>query len=211
MAKRFRTYRGRFAAAVGAAVAAALLVVPVAGADLGLTQAVLPNCGPTIYPFAQFGDPNAYYSFPNNGFENGSTSWTLTGGASVGKGNEPWNVNGSGKSSLTVPAGASAASPLVCINLLAPDWRMFARSNAANGALHAQIVFYGVTGNVTGILNVADLNPAGYSAWQPTSTISSLLALPLLTRYAQLRLNSNATSGSWQVDDIFVDPWASRG
>ncbi len=119
-------------------------------------------------------------------------------------------MNGPGKSSLVLPPGASASSPRVCINLLTPEWRMFAHSNAANGALHAQIVFYGLTGNLTGILNVADLAPSGYGSWQPTSTISSVLALPLLTRYAQLRLTSTATSGSWQVDDVFVDPWASR-
>ena len=175
-----------------------------------LTQTVLPTCGPAVHPFAQFGDHSAYYGFANNGFENGLSGWRVTG-ASVVAGNEPWHVNGPGTSSLSLSAHGAAASPLVCINLLDPGWRMFARANGANGPLHAQVVFYGLTGNITGVLNVADLQPSKYGSWQPTVAIRSLLALPLLTKYAQLQLQSAATRGTWQIDDVFVDPWANRG
>lgn len=175
-----------------------------------LQQALLPTCGATVHPFAQFGDSNAYFAFPNNGFESGTVGWRLSG-ASVVKGNEPWQVNGPGSSSLSLSPSGTAASPLVCINLLDPDWRMFARAAGANGPLHAQVVFYGVTGNITGLVNFNDLPVAKYTSWAPTATIRSILALPLLTRYAQLRVSSAASRGSWQLDDVFVDPWANRG
>jgi hypothetical protein len=191
----------------GVALAAAVgLAVPSAHAGFSL----LPTCGSTSHPFSQFGDAHAYYGFSNNGFESGSGGWTVRG-ASVVLGNEPWYVNGTGKSSLSLPPGASVASPLVCINLLNPYWRMFVRSNGANGPLHAQVVFYGLTGNITGIVNFVDFSSRNYGTWQPSGKVLSALALPLLTRSAQLRLTSGATSGSWQVDDVFVDPWASRG
>ena len=45
---------------------------------------------------------------------------------------------------------------------------MFAHANGANGALRAQIVFYGLLGNVTGILNVTDFDPSGYASWAPS-------------------------------------------
>jgi hypothetical protein len=187
---------------------AAALAAPAANADLigGVTQVLLPTCGTSLHPFAQFGDSHAYYSIQNNGFENGSNGWTLGGGAYVGLGNEPWYVNGWGSHSLVLPPGASATSPGFCINLLDPDLRMFAR-RAANSGLQVQVLFRGLTGNLTGILNYATFSPSDYATWQPTDTVNSLLALPLGTSYAQVRLTSLASSGTWQVDDVFVDPW----
>jgi hypothetical protein len=187
--------------------AAALLAVPAANAGLigSVTQTVLPTCGSNGYPFAQFGDQHAYYGFANNGFESGTTGWTVSGSYGVSKGNEPWNVNGAGTHSLTLLPGASATSPAFCINLLDPAIRAFARGTAG-GDLKIQVIFHGLTGNLTGILNAGDVSGSG--AWAPTSRISSLLALPLLTAYAQIRVT--AASGTWQVDDVFVDPFISR-
>jgi hypothetical protein len=196
-----------------AVLAMVALAVPSANAGLldplaPVVQLVLPTCGAQSYPFAQWGDNNPYYPVPNAGFESGTTGWLVSGG-SLAYGNEPWYVNGNGRYSLSLRPGGSARSPLVCINLLDPFFRMFAKSNAANGPLKVQIYFYGLTGNLTGILNVDTLDADDYASWNPTGTIPSALALPLLTRYAQLRVTSAATSGTWQIDDVFVDPWVS--
>jgi hypothetical protein len=88
--------------------------------------------------------------------------------------------------------------------------RMFARSAGANGSLHVQVLFHGLTGNLTGLLNVGSLSPGSFSSWQPTQRVLSTLALPLLTTSAQVVLTSTATSGSWQVDDVYLDPCASK-
>jgi len=107
-----------------------------------------------------------------------------------------------GQPSLVLPAGATATSPAFCINLLDPTVRMFAR--ASSGAkLNIQVIFHGLTGNVTGILNTTTIGGTG--AWEATDPCSSALALPLLTAYAQIKVT--AVSGSWQVDDAYVDPW----
>ncbi|MDE3191198.1 MAG: hypothetical protein KGL94_10325 [Acidobacteriota bacterium] len=172
-------------------------------------SAGLLTCPANQQPFAQFGDYNDYFGFANNGFENGTSGWSVSG-STVVTGNEPWGVNGSGSSSLSIGPGGTASSPRVCTALLAPDWRMFAKANGANGSLRAQIVFYGLLGNVTGILNVTSFGPAGYAAWEPTADVPSLLSLPLATVSAQLRLTNTGSSGTWQVDDVFVDPWLSR-
>jgi hypothetical protein len=195
-----------------AVLAAAVFSVPAANAGLisGLVDVVLPTCGTTVYPFAQFGDNNGYYAFPNNGFESGATGWSLSGGAGVVSGNEPWYVNGRGASSLALGPGASATSPAVCINLLEPFFRMFAKSASANGNLQVQIIFRGLTGNLTGLLNFGSLSPSGYDSWQPSSTVPSLLARPLGTTSAQMRVTSTASSGTWQIDDVFVDPCVVR-
>ena len=184
-----------------AAAASAVIAAPAGNAALA--------CSGSLQPFAQFGDNNDYFGFANNGFESGSNGWKLSN-SFVASGNEPWFVNGAGTSALSLSPGGSASSPKVCTALNAPGWRMFARSNGANAPLTAQIVFYGLLGNITGILNVATLQPSDYASWEPSADIPSILSLPLLTYAAQLRLTSSATSGTWQVDDVFVDPWGNR-
>jgi len=181
----------------------------VAAASAPAGGAALLTCPANLQPFAQFGDDNDYFGFANNGFESGTNGWSVSG-STVVSGNEPWNVNGPGASSLAIGPGGTASSPRVCTALLAPDWRMFAKSNGANGSLRAQIVFYGLLGNVTGILNLTSFGSADYAGWEPTADVPSLLSLPLATVSAQLRLTNTGSSGTWQVDDVFVDPWLSR-
>lgn len=185
-----------------AAAATAVIAAPAGNAGLL-------SCPASLHPFAQFGDDNTYFGFTNNGFESGTSGWGVSGASVVG-GNEPWNVNGSGSSSLSIGPGGTAYSPRVCAALLAPAWRMFAKSNGANGSLRAQIVFYGLLGNITGILNVTNFGSSDYGSWEPSGDIASILALPLATVSAQLRLTNTSSSGTWLVDDVFVDPWGSR-
>ena len=192
----------RSALILAAAAVAAIVAVPSGKAAL--------TCTGSLQPFAQFGDQNDYFAFSNNGFESGTAGWNIAN-AFVSGGNEPWAVNGGGNSSLTIGPGGSASGPKVCAALNAPGWRMFAHSNGANGPLQAQVIFYGLLGNVTGILNFTSFSPSGYTTWQPSGDVPSALALPLLTYAAQLRLTSTATSGTWQVDDVFVDPFGMRG
>ena len=196
----------RLALAFLLSVSVAVVAVPAGSAAVrGLL-----SCPASLHPFAQFGDGNTYFAFADNGFESGSDGWRLSG-SSIVTGNEPWDVNGSGDHSLSIAPGGTASSPRVCSALLAPAWRMFAKSDGANGSLTARIVFYGLLGNVTGILNVTSFGAGGYGSWQPSSDVPSLLSLPLTTVSAQLVLTNTGSSGSWQVDDVFVDPCGMRG
>ncbi len=189
-----------------AVVAAAGLSVPVASAGLLGRLGLLPSCGATSHPFTPWGDSGSYCAFPNLGFESGSMGWTLHGNASVVAANEPWHVSGAGTRALQLGPGASALSSPLPVSLLDPWLRFFARSAGANGSLHVQVYFHGLTGNLTGLLNVGSLSPGAYSSWQPSSKVLSALALPLLTSTAQVQLTSQATSGNWQVDDVYLDP-----
>ena len=107
--------------------------------------------------------------------------------------------------SSSAPAPSALSSPLP-VSLLDPWIRFFARSAGANGPLQVQVVFRGLTGNLTGLLNFGSLSPGGFANWQPTPDVLSTLALPLLTSTAQVELTSQAKSGSWQVDDLYLDP-----
>jgi hypothetical protein len=197
----------RLPCAVALAAAAGLFVL---SASAGAARALLPPCGATSYPFVQWGDSDAYCAFPNLGFENGATGWTLTGKASIVAGNEPWHVSGSGTHALQLGPGATALSSPLPVSLVDPWIRFFAQSVGANGSLHVQVLFHGLTGNLTGLLNIGSLSASGYSSWQPTQRVLSTLALPALTTSAQVLLTSQATSGNWQVDDVYLDPCVAK-
>jgi hypothetical protein len=189
-----------------AAVAAAVgLSVPAASAGW-----LLPSCGSTSHPFTVWGDYDSYCAFPNLGFESGMTTWKVSGNASVVAANEPWHVSGAGTHALQLGPGATALSSSLPVNLLDPWVRLFARSSGANGSLRVQVLFHGLLGNLTGVLNVGSLSPGSYSSWQPTQRVLSTLALPLFTTSAQVQLTSQATSGSWQIDDVYLDPCVAK-
>lgn len=193
-----------------AVVAAAGLSVPAASASRAARLALLPSCGTTSHPFAHWNDNEAYCAFPNLGFENGKTAWTLTGSTAIVAANEPWHVSGPGTHALQLGPGATATSSSLPVSLLDPWLRFFAHSAGANGPLHVQVLFHGLLGNLTGVLNVGSLSASSYSSWQPTARVPSLLALPLATTSAQVVVTSQAKAGSWQVDDFYLDPCASK-
>ena len=115
-------------------------------------------------------------------------------------------MSGPGTHAVQLGPGATAASSSLPVSLLDPWIRLFAHGAGANGSLRVQVVFHGLLGNVTGLLNVGTLSPSGYSSWQPTQRVLSTLALPLATMSAQVVLTSQATQGSWQLDDVYLDP-----
>jgi hypothetical protein len=145
------------------------------------------NCGATAPVFAPWGDWAGYYFAPNGGFENGSTGWTLGGGAAVvGQPNEPWYLAGFGSHALQAPTGGSA-SINVCYGLTYPG--------------------------VLGILSVLDGGTFQVNqGWTPTpkiSTLFSAVAAPLGTK--SMTLQFTVESGTAQIDDLFVDPLLSQG
>jgi hypothetical protein len=196
----------RFWLLVSAVASVVALAVPAASAAGPSGLGLLPSCGATSHPFTNWGDQGSYCAFPNLGFESGRTGWALTGTTSIVSANEPWHVSGPGTHALQLAPGATALSPSLPVSLLDPWIRFFAHSRGANGPLHVQVRFRGLLGNLTGVLNFGSLSPGGFASWQPTQDVLSTLALPLLTSTAQVELTSQAKSGSWQVDDLYLDP-----
>src|SRR5258708_6057418 len=80
-------------------------------AKAGLITGLLGGgCGATAPAFAPWGDWAGYYYASNGGLENGSTGWSLGGGAAVvTQANEPWYLAGFGSHALQIPTGGSAS------------------------------------------------------------------------------------------------------
>jgi hypothetical protein len=162
--------------------------------------------------FAPWADYRSYYLAPNGGLENGSTGWSLSGGASVTSGNQPFFASGS--HSLSLPSGSRAVSPVTCIGPYALSLRMFGSDRGGSDrGLHVRVLWYGLLNQLLGASDYATFG--GGSGWAPTSSVNSSggfnLLLPFLgSTSARIEITPLGTDSSWRVDDVYVDPWASR-
>ena len=145
----------------------------------------------------------------NGGFESGTTGWVLSGGARVVSGNEPYNLSGnrSDSHSLLLPAGSSVYSGTVCFAL--GDWhlRMMMKRLSATGGLHVQVI----VPSLLGILTVLDGGTvSGTTAWAPSPRLALLLSnvISLLgTKAVAFRFTPVGAGASFQIDDVYLDPW----
>lgn len=185
-------------AAISASTASA------SGSLLGLNN----DCGAASQPFAQFGDYNSYTFGTNGGLEQSSTGWSLSNAAVV-KGNESYHVHSTAdRYSLGMNAGGSALSPNLCMGTTSKVVRFFVRSGDG-GRVRVQVVLRNLLGQVLGVVQVADISPG--VAWQPGPAILNLDSLLGLVGVSSIQLKFTTLSGSVQIDDIYVDPWAWRG
>jgi hypothetical protein len=191
---------------VPALVAAAAFAVPAANA--GLIGNLLNNCpSGGVQVFAPWGDTNNYLPAPNGGFEFGSTGWSLSGGASVVGGNDPFALSGPGSASLRLPKGASATIN-VCYGLTYPAVRFVGGGVDGTATIHVRVVSHSLLGIVSildgGTFQVAD----GWDAAPKLSTLFSAVAALVGTKSMSLVISSD--SGTAQIDDVYVDPFLSK-
>ena len=172
---------------------------PPAGAALGIS---CPN--PTAQVFRSWSDYAYYAAVPDGGFEAGASGWKLTSGAKVVAGNEPFYLRSStDRKSLLLPAGSTATSPPMCIGLLSSKMR-FVVSGPTGSTVRVQVLYRGLLSSVLGVFDGGTVVSGG--KWAPSPQVSMLGGvLPLLTKSVQFRFV--ATSGTPQVDDVFLDPW----
>ena len=196
-----------------AALAGVLALLP--GGTAALAAPAGLSCPGQTYlqPFLPWLDPASYVLMAGGAVETTGGAvettggWTLSGGAKLVSGNEPFKVNSPGDgTSLFLPSGGSATSPTLCITLLHPTLRFFARNS---GSLTSTLKVEAVTE----LLGMKLVTPVGLllagGSWQPT------LPLPFLTNLVSPVTGSVAFrftpigfgSSGWQIDDLYVDPY----
>ncbi len=159
----------------------------------------------TSTPFVAWSDYANYVFASDGGFEAGGSGWSLSGGARATSGNESFYVHSkTDKTSLSLPAGASATSPPMCISLLSSKMRFVARGDAGS-KVKVQIIYRGLLSSVLGILDGGTVS-AGES-WQPSQTMLATLNAPLGTTSAQFVFTPSG--GDALLDDVYVDPWVT--
>ena len=192
-----------------AALAAIALVSTLGGAPAA-SATVACQARSESQVFSPWGDTRSYFPLAGGTFEAGTPSWSLSGGAAVVAGNEPWNRLG-GTRSLSLPRGAAAAqSDAHCLTATEEAIRFFVKRPGVAGArLHLYInVRNPVNGAVGTLDNDIDGAAAGWTAGQMLY-IPDLLASSG-TVYVYVRLEARGTSAAWQVDDVVIDPYKGR-
>ena len=191
--------------AVAAFVCAALLAAP------GVALALCPT-QPVSTPFSQWGDDNSYFLVPGGSFEGTAdqVGWTLSG-ASLTQGNEPFYVNDpSDTQSLTISGGGSATSPFFCVDNTMGSMRFFAQETAPGGGLHVRALVQTADGG-TETVPVAHLFDGSMPSWAPTQPITADTSglADDQTLMVALQFTVPNPSASWQIDDVYVDPYRS--
>jgi hypothetical protein len=199
----------KFQALIGAAAAVVATCAFAAPAHAGVLTTTATNCddGTLTQPFARYGDHATYK--PVGSFEDGTDGWVLSGGAKVVAGNESAHVGDADDSrSLLLPSGSSATTPPVCVGLDEPTLRFFTRKNS--GLLSTMAV----TVHVQTSLGIWVELPIGVDlggSWHPSLpmlVVANLLPLLPPDRTAVKFTFRPLLGGSWQVDDVYVDPMA---
>ena len=185
---------------VGGAIALAVGAAP-ASAGLGLA---CPSA--TSMPFVGWKAYANYAFSPDGGFEGGGSGWSLSGGARVVSGNEPFYVHSSAdKLSLSLPAGATATTPPMCISLFSSKMRFVTKGNAGS-KIKVQIIYRGLLSSILGIFDGGTISPSG--SWNASPAIGMLGGtLPLLTASVSFRFTAVGAAAS--IDDVYLDPMKS--
>ena len=195
---------------VGAATMA--LAAP---AHAGLLVSTAKDCaeqGASARVFQPWLDPAQYVPAPGGHLES-AAGWDLDGGARVVAGNEPWKVGGkSHGSSLLLPAGSSATTDVMCVGIGHPTLRFFAKRTSGTllNPLLVEVQFEALGGALKSLPIGAVL--AG-GQWQPTLpwlVVANLLPLLPNARTPVRFKFTPVGRANWQIDDVYVDPWARR-
>ncbi len=196
------------------AVAATVTGLTLIGAMPVVAQAA--GCPETtlIQPFAKIEErekitPNYYSLLAGGAFEAGETAWKLSGGAKVASGGGISALTGKEvKSSLELPKGAVAISPLTCVEPNDRTFRFLDRNESGTTTLTVSVAYEGLTG----LLDEKTLS----AATGKELTASTILhtgaheAAKLSGGFANMSIRFEATGGTARVDDVYLDPRMRR-
>jgi hypothetical protein len=181
-----------------------LLVLAVGCAALvGVSNANAACTGGSSQVFLQFGDVSFYDLMQNGGFESSGAGWTMTGGAQVVNGNEPYFLSKKQDShSAELPAGSSITSDPFCVSVKTPYARFMALGASSTSNLRVDVIC-GSGPPIT----VATFRT--WQIWLPSPAIPMTPCLPaaLTSPTVSVRLRITALGASSRVDDFFLDPF----
>ena len=193
------------------ALAAALLVLGAGSAHASLTVDTSANCSDYDYSqvFLPWGDPANYTPAPGGDFERGIGRWSLVGASRDTSDNEPFHVgSATDHSSLSLPNGSVALSPGMCSGLGEPTARVFFKqTDGLPGAtLQVDVLFDDVNGT-TQAQTIAELGAIPSWTLSPQMLVMSNLLPVIGGGGSVVAFRFTAIGGSFQVDDLYVDPW----
>jgi hypothetical protein len=189
--------------ALVAVFAVAGLVAGPSAAQARVSDASCPDQPATSQPFLAYGDDDSYFLAPSGDFESGAPGWTLDAGATLTD-----SPAGTG-TSLSLPPGASAVSPPICVTRDHVSARLFGQASDGTRRDRARLTvdIAGATGALT-----ADRNVRVDDTWAPTRQFrlgASFFDLDPTSGTTQIRMSfTNAGPATAVLDDLWIDPKA---
>ena len=192
-------------AGVLAAVALCMLLAPAASRADTTSSGQCPDVN-LLNPFGIFGDLANYTPVANGNFENGLGDWSVYGG-NVVSGNEPYYIgNSSDSNSLLVQNGGKAVSSAFCVDTGYPYFRFFARNQNGSSSL-MKVKARWTVGDVPVEETLGYLYGGSYKYWSVSDLLPLCDRVDLQNGTQQVRLVFMSLSGSWQIDDVYIDPY----
>jgi hypothetical protein len=201
---------GRFMVVLAGALCA--LAFAAQPSHAGVLVKSAPSCAEQMSArtFLPWLDLASYTKAPDGGFEAGANGWDLDGGAATVAGNEPFAVGGADDdTSLRIPAGGDATSPVFCVGLEHPTFRFFAKRTGGSllSTLRVDVQFEDALGVQHSLPTGLVLGGGTWAPTLPQLIVANLLPLlpgqhtPVTLRFVP------QGPGAWQIDDVYVDPF----
>jgi hypothetical protein len=153
-------------------------------------------------PFAPWGDSANYTLVADGDLTAGAAGWDLDGAELVDD-NEPWYVHGGDTpAALSLRTGDSATTPPVCVSLLHPTMRFFARNTGGVlGSLEVEVVLDDGLRLPVGVL----LGLLEGDEWSPSPVLP--IVANLIDDEVAFRFTAIGLDSAWVIDDVYVDPY----
>ncbi len=170
-------------------------------------QAAIPACPETtlIQPFLKWQDSGYYSLVAGGGFEVGESAWTLSSKAAVASGSETFALTGKlGRSSLQLPTGASAQSPLTCVEPNDRTFRFLAHGEGGSAMITVSVIYEGLLGLISNTVKTGTVG----SSWEPSPVLhtGAQKAAKLAGGFAHMSIRFEANKGTARIDDVYLDP-----
>jgi len=161
--------------------------------------------------FSRFGDSSPYALISGGRFE-GSLSWSRQYYAGLVWENNSYALSGSGSSSVRLRDYDTVTTPTFCVSASVPHMRFVARALNNDSKLDVHVLWTDRYGHYHED-EIAEIDDYGYSRWAPSPQVPLGTYLP--TGYGasynvRLRFSMDDKDGGWLIDDVYVDPRASR-
>ena len=153
-------------------------------------------------PFEGFGDSNWYTLVQGSEFNGGAEGWELSGGAAVVDGVRP---DGSTGGVLSLPSGAVAVSPAVCVTLDYPKARTWVNAVGGGGGVSVELVYpEKPEGVATGRLS--DKSASSWTLSKQFNVKPQMAGGQEGVREVRFVYANNTKSSDFQIWGLFVDP-----
>ena len=99
----------------------------------------------------------------------------------------------------------------MCVGIGHPTMRFFAKRNSGSllATMKVEVLFNGLGGLLKGLPIGVVVAGTQWSPTLPYPVVASLLPL-LPGQMTPVRFRFTPLAGSWQIDDVYVDPWRFR-